>query len=75
MFISEDSQISLIRSFNKVCNSLSLCFVYLELFYKPFQKFIYYWTRCCHEYSRNTARWMLNNMQSILGWKHKLESI
>jgi hypothetical protein len=27
-------------SFNKVCNSLSLCFVYLELSYKPFQTFI-----------------------------------
>ena len=28
-------------SFNKVRNSVSLCFVYLELFYKPFQPFIY----------------------------------
>ena len=36
--------------------------------------YIYYWTRC-YEYSLKTARWMLNNVQSILGWKYKLESI
>ena len=30
-----------ILSFNKVFNSLSLYFVYLQLFYKPFQTFIY----------------------------------
>ena len=30
-----------ILSFNEVFNSLSLCFVYLVLFYKPFQTFIY----------------------------------
>ena len=30
-----------IFSFNEVFNSLSLCFVYLVLFYKPFQTFIY----------------------------------
>ncbi len=29
-----------ILSFNEVFNSLSLCFVYLVLFYKPFQTFI-----------------------------------
>ena len=33
-----------ILSFNKVFNSLSLCFVYLVLFYKPFQTFIIYFT-------------------------------
>ena len=31
-----------ILSFNEVFNSLPLCFVYLVLFYKPFQTFIFF---------------------------------
>ena len=41
-----------ILSFNKVFNSLSLCFVYLLLFYKPFKTFIIYFS-CIESLYRN----------------------
>ena len=43
-------------SFNKVFNSLSLCFVYLVLFCKPFQTFIIYFTCIVSLYRNDTVR-------------------
>ena len=76
MFISEDSQDSntlIFFGFTKTLHNLSVKYRSPDW---PIPSLISMsFNKVCYRECRNAARWRLNNIQAILRWKHKLESI